>query len=140
MDGGVRAGCGGADYLPGRALDRARARAEVDAAAEGCAHHDQSAAYRPPPRLREYVTARDLTCRNPVCRQPAWRADLDHTQPWAPDGQGGRTCSCNLGGRCRRDHILKQHPRWGFTQDGGQFTWTAPSGRRYTVGPDTHPG
>jgi hypothetical protein len=122
-----------------RALDKARAQAEVDAAAGGCSHHDQSAAYRPPPRLREYVTARDLTCRNPVCRQPAWRADLDHTQPWAPEGQGGRTCSCNLGGRCRRDHILKQHPRWGFTQDGGEFTWTAPSGRRYTVGPDTHP-
>jgi Domain of unknown function (DUF222) len=122
-----------------RALDKARAQAEGDAAAGGCSHHDQSAAYRPPPRLREYVTARDLTCRNPVCRQPAWRADLDHTQPWAPAGQGGRTCSCNLGGRCRRDHILKQHPRWGFTQDGGEFTWTAPSGRHYTVGPDTHP-
>ncbi|HEV2242754.1 MAG TPA: hypothetical protein VGR98_17050, partial [Streptosporangiaceae bacterium] len=64
-----------------------------------------------PPRLRELVTARDVTCRNPVCGQPAWRADLDHTQPWAPGGTGGKTCSCNLGGRCRRDHILKQHPR-----------------------------
>ena len=122
-----------------RALDKARAQAEVDAAAGGCSHHDQSAAYRPPPRLREYVTARDLTCRNPVCRQPAWRADLDHTKPWAPGGTGGPTCQCNLGGRCRRDHILKQHPRWGFAQDGGEFTWTAPSGRRYTVSPDTHP-
>jgi Domain of unknown function (DUF222) len=122
-----------------RALDKARAQAELDSAAGGCSHHDQSAAYRPPPRLREYVTARDLTCRNPVCRQPAWRADLDHTKPWAPGGTGGPTCPCNLGGRCRRDHILKQHPRWGFAQDGGEFTWTAPSGRRYTVGPDTHP-
>jgi hypothetical protein len=122
-----------------RALDKARPRAEADAAAGGCSHQDQSAAYRPPPRLREYVTARDLTCRNPVCRQPAWRADLDHTKPWAPGATGGPTCACNLGGRCRRDHILKQHPRWGFTQDGGEFTWTAPSGRRYTVGPDTHP-
>jgi hypothetical protein len=122
-----------------QALDKARAYAEVDAAAGGCSHRDQSAAYRPPPRLREYVTARDLTCRNPVCRQPAWRADLDHTRPWAPGGTGGPTCRCNLGGRCRRDHILKQHPRWGFRQDGGQFTWTAPSGRTYAVGPDTHP-
>jgi hypothetical protein len=122
-----------------RALDKARAQAEVDEAAGGCSHHDQSAAYRPPPRLREYVTARDMTCRNPVCRQPAWRGDLDHTRPWAPGGAGGPTCACNLGGRCRRDHILKQHPRWRFTQDRGEFTWTAPSGRRYTVGPDTHP-
>ena len=79
-----------------RALAKAQAQAEVDAAAGGCSHHDQSAAYRPPPRLREYVTARDLTCRNPVCRQPAWRADLDHTKPWAPGGTGGPTCRCNV--------------------------------------------
>jgi hypothetical protein len=122
-----------------RALDRALEQADADAAAAGCAHGDESAAYRPPPRLREFVIARDVTCRSPVCRQPAWRADLDHTRPWAPGGTGGPTCRCNLGGRCRRDHILKQHPRWRFTQDGGKFTWIAPSGRRYTVVPDTHP-
>jgi hypothetical protein len=77
-----------------------------------------------------------VTCRSPVCRQPAWRADLDHTRP---HDQAGRTCRCNLGGRCRRDHILKQHPRWGFTQDGDEFTWVTPAGRTYTTGPDTHP-
>jgi hypothetical protein len=60
--------------------------------------------YRPPPRLREYVIARDLTGRNPVCGQPASRADLDHTIPWE---QRRQTCSCNLGGTCRRDHQLK---------------------------------
>ena len=119
-----------------RALDRALERADSDAAAGGCAHADESPGYRPPPRLREYVIARDVTCRNPSCRQPAWRADLDHTRPF---DHTGRTCRCNLGGRCRRDHILKQHPRWGFRQEGGDFTWTAPSGRSYTVGPDAHP-
>jgi hypothetical protein len=41
--------------------------------------------------------------------------------------------------KTRRDHILKQHPRWRFTQDGGVFEWTAPSGRTYTVDPDIHP-
>jgi Domain of unknown function (DUF222) len=120
-----------------RALDRALDQAEEDRAFGGCAHQDWSLAYRPPPRLREYVIARDLTCRSPVCRQPAWRADLDHTHPW---DKGGRTCRCNLGGGCRRDHQLKQHPRWKLEQTRpGYFTWTTPAGRSYTVRPDTHP-
>jgi Domain of unknown function (DUF222) len=120
-----------------RALDRALAQAEEDRAFGGCAHLDWSLAYRPPPRLREYVIARDLTCRSPVCRQPAWRADLDHTRPW---DKGGRTCGCNLGGGCRRDHQLKQHPRWKLEQNRpGYFTWTTPAGREYVVGPDIHP-
>jgi len=122
-----------------RVLERAMAQAAADQQAGGCAHHGASPGYRPPPRLRELVTARDVTCRNPVCGQPAWRADLDHTIAWAPDGTGGPTCKCNLGGRCRRDHILKQHPRWTFTQNGGMFQWTAPSGRTYTARPHTHP-
>jgi hypothetical protein len=78
-----------------------------------------------------------VTCRNPACRQPAWRADLDHTRPWEDDGP---TCSCNLGGACRRDHQLKQHPRWNLRQTRpGHFTWTTPAGRTYTTSPDTHP-
>jgi hypothetical protein len=82
------------------------------------------------------VIARDLTCRNPVCGQPAWRADLDHTWAW---DQGGPTCSCNLGGACRRDHQLKQQPRWKLEQiRPGWFRWTAPSGRTYTTGPESH--
>ena len=92
---------------------------------------------RPPLRLREHVIARDVTCRNPTCRQPAWRADLDHTLPYEDHG---RTCRCNLGGACRRDHQLKQHPRWKLEQTRpGEFTWTTPAGRTYTVSPDTHP-
>jgi hypothetical protein len=84
------------------------------------------------------VSARDVTCRNPACRQPAWRADLDHTRPYE---EHGRTCRCNLGGACRRDHQLKQHPRWKLEQTRpGEFTWTTPAGRTYTVSPDTYPG
>jgi hypothetical protein len=120
-----------------REMDRALVQAQQDRAAGGCAHLDQSAAYRPPPRLREFVIARDVTCRSPVCRQPAWRADLDHTRPY---DQHGRTCTCNLGGGCRRDHQLKQHPRWKLEQTRpGYFTWVTPGGRTYPVGPDTHP-
>jgi len=120
-----------------RAMDRALVRTAADQAAGGCAHLDQSPAYRPPPRLREFVIARDVTCRSPVCRQPAWRADLDHTRPY---DQHGRTCRCNLGGGCRRDHQLKQHPRWRLEQTRpGFFTWVTPAGRTYPVGPDIHP-
>jgi Domain of unknown function (DUF222) len=119
-----------------RALQRALIQAEADTAVGGCAHTAASDAYRPPPRLREYVIARDLTCRNPVCGQPASRADLDHTIPWE---DSGLTCSCNLGGACRRDHQLKQHPRWKLTQiKPGWFEWTAPSGRTYTTQPATY--
>jgi hypothetical protein len=90
-----------------------------------------------PPRVREFVIARDQTCRNPVCRQPAWRADLDHTIPY---DQGGRTCCCNMGGECRKHHHLKQHPRWKLQQTKpGIFTWTTPAGRTYTTEPDTYP-
>jgi hypothetical protein len=120
----------------GRALEYALAQAEADAAAGGCAHTAQSPAYRPPTRLREYVIARDFTCRNPVCGQPAGRGDLDHTIPWQ---DGGRTCRCNIGGACRRDHQLKQHPRWKLRQvKPGWFEWTAPSGRTYTSSPATY--
>jgi hypothetical protein len=118
-------------------LERARVQAAADAVAGGCAHADESPGYRPPPRLREYIAARDVTCRSPVCGQPAWRADLDHTIPY---DQGGRTCRCNLGGGCRRHHQLKQHPRWRLEQTKpGVFTWTTPAGRTYTTGPDSHP-
>jgi hypothetical protein len=121
-----------------RALDQALGQANADVAAGGCAHAGEAATYRPPPRLREHVIARDVTCRNPTCRQPAWRADLDHTRPYE---EHGRTCRCNLGGACRRDHQLKQHPRWKLEQTRpGEFTWTTPAGRTYAVSPDTHLG
>jgi len=120
-----------------RAIARVQVQALADAAAGGCAHVSQSETYRPPPRLQEFITARDLTCRFPSCRQPAWRGDLDHTIPWPQ----GRTCGCNLGGLCRTHHQLKQHPGWALTQVAtpGVFTWTTPAGRIYTVTPDIHP-
>ncbi len=53
-----------------RAAARAKEQARGNAAAGGCAHQAESLAYRPPPRLLEFVIARDLTCRFPSCRQP----------------------------------------------------------------------
>ncbi len=120
----------------GRAAARARDTAAADAAAGGCAHSSAIPGYRPPPRLRDHVAARDLTCRSPVCRQPAWRGELDHTIPW----DEGLTCACNLGGVCKADHLLKHHPDWKLEQTApGFFCWTTPSGRTFTITPDTHP-
>jgi hypothetical protein len=87
--------------------------------------------------LREFVAARDGTCRSPTCGQPAWRGDLDHTVPWQ---DGGLTCSCNLGGVCRTHHKIKQLPGWRLEQLApGHFRWTTPAGRQYDVRPDSYP-
>jgi hypothetical protein len=124
-----------------RAARRAAIRAEqaraADAAAGGCAHTAATAAYRPPARLREFIQARDQTCRQPTCRQPAWHTDLDHTVPFH---RGGLTCSCNIGGFCRTHHQVKQQPGWTVRQPApGYFEITTPAGRSYTIGPDTYP-
>jgi hypothetical protein len=122
------------------AAQNATASADADTRAAdgpgGCAHRLASLAYRPPPRLRDFVAARDQTCRYPVCRQPAHRADQDHTIPY---DQGGRTCSCNLGGACRKHHQIKQRPGWRLAQSApGTFEWTTPAGRTYTATPDAY--
>jgi hypothetical protein len=125
-----------------RAARRAHARAQGQAAADaaapgGCAHTTATPAYRPTTKIRDYVTARDQTCRNPRCRQPARHTDLDHTRPWH---KGGRTCGCNLGGHCRTHHKIKQLPGWTLTQPRpGHFQLTTPAGRTYTTTPDPYP-
>ncbi len=83
------------------AAGQAARMAAADTAAAGCAHTQATTAYQPPPRLRDYITARDITCRFPTCRQPATRCDLDHTTPY---DQGGKTCTCNIGALCRHHH------------------------------------
>ena len=121
-----------------RAQARARRQAAADAAAPGgCAHTTATPGYRPTTKIRDYVTARDQTCRNPRCRQPARHADLDHTTPWH---KGGPTCECNLGGHCRTHHKIKQLPGWTLTQPRpGHFQLTTPAGRTYTTTPDPYP-
>jgi hypothetical protein len=105
--------------------------------AGGCGHHMASGSYRPPPRLREHIAARDRTCRFAPCGQPAWRTDLDHTIPWH---NGGPTCTCNLGGCCRTHHKIKQLPGWQLEQpQPGTFRWTTPAGRTYYAQPDPYP-
>jgi Domain of unknown function (DUF222) len=133
-DHGIRAAIWRAARRAARRAEKTRA---ADAAAPGgCAHTTASRSYRPPPRIREYVQARDQTGRQPYCRQPAWHTDLDHTLAFH---KGGPTCPCNLGGGCRTHHQVKQLPGWTLTQPRpGYFELTTPAGRTYLTSPDTY--
>ena len=122
-----------------RAARRAAARAPTrhGFSASGCAHTQAASSYRPPPRLRDLIAIRDVTCRFKTCGQPAWRTDLDHTIPWH---KGGLTCECNLGGFCRTHHKIKQLPDWQVCQpQPGIFEWTTPSGRAYLTQSELYP-
>ena len=93
--------------------------------------------YSPPAALDRHVRSRDVTCRFPGCRQPADRADLDHTSPYP----AGPTSAANLAALCRPDHRLKTLTRWQVEQQpGGTLSWTSPTGQRYeTHPPPVHP-
>ena len=62
-----------------------------------CAHTRQSAADKPPPKLRHLIQARHRTCCFPGCGRPARLCELDHTLAY---NAGGRTCQCNLAETC----------------------------------------
>lgn len=86
--------------------------------------------YTPPVALAEVVRARDDVCRFPGCRQPATRADLDHTEPYP----GGRTAADNLAALCRTHHRIKTHSRWQVRQNWlGSLIWISPTGQRYST-------
>jgi hypothetical protein len=104
---------------------------------QDCDHRFEARGHDPGARLRHLSQVRHATCTSPVCRRPAATSDFEHNVPFEA---GGRTCLCNGGPKCRRDHRLKQHPRWHVDQlPDGTFTWTAPSGRQYTSAPDRYP-
>ncbi len=92
--------------------------------------------YRPRQELRDQITALMATCQFPSCRQPSWRCDIDHQQPFNhrhPE-QGGPTSPRNTTPLCRRHHLFKHHAGWSVHVDPADFTvsWTSPTGHRYT--------
>ena len=87
--------------------------------------------YEPPQDLKDFLIARDQTCRFPGCRQSARRSDLDHAQAW---DDGGKTSADNLGVLCRRHHQMKTHGGWKLTSNSdGSCEWVSPLGRKYFV-------
>jgi len=102
-----------------------------------CDHRFQAAGHDPGVLLRHLSQIRHARCTAPTCRRPAATCDFEHNVPYEA---GGRTCLCNGGPKCRRDHRLKQDPRWEADQHpDGTFTWTTPSGRQYQTEPTRYP-
>ncbi len=85
--------------------------------------------YEPPQALKDFLIARDRTCRFPGCRRAAILSDLDHAQSW---DSGGHTSVENLGALCRRHHKLKTHYGWTVESFAdGSCTWRSPAGKEY---------
>jgi len=90
--------------------------------------------YAPPQELRDFLTARDLTCGQPGCHRDARFYQADHIQPW---DQGGHTSACSMAMRCIRHHNLKTHHGWTYVRnDDGTTTFTSPTGHTYRTHPD----
>ncbi len=106
-------------------------------AAEDCDHRFETAGHDPGVMLRHLSQVRHATCTAPGCRRPASTCDFEHNIPYEA---GGRTCLCNGGPKCRRDHRLKQDPRWKVEQASpATFRWTTPTGRAYTTEATRYP-
>jgi len=87
--------------------------------------------YEPPQDLKDFLIARDQTCRFPGCRQSARRSDIDHAQAW---DDGGKTSADNLGVLCRRHHQMKTHGGWRLNSNAdGSCEWISPLGKKYFV-------
>jgi hypothetical protein len=85
--------------------------------------------YEPPQALKDFLIARDRTCRFPGCRRSAILSDLDHAQSW---DSGGVTSIENLGALCRRHHKLKTHYGWQLESFAdGSCTWRSPAGKEF---------
>jgi len=85
--------------------------------------------YEPPQQLKDFLIARDRTCRFPGCRRSALLSDLDHAQSWE---SGGSTSPGNIGALCRRHHRLKTHDGWKIESfPDGSCTWTSPLGKQF---------
>ncbi len=106
-------------------------------AIDTCDHRFAAAGHDPGVKLRHLSQVRHAFCTGPMCRRPSVRADFEHNTPY---DQGGLSCLCNAGPKCRHEHRLKQDPRWTVEQPTpATFRWTTPSGRQYTTGPTRYP-
>jgi hypothetical protein len=85
--------------------------------------------YEPPQALKDFLIARDRTCRFPGCSRSASLSDLDHAKSW---NSGGETSAINLGALCRRHHKLKTHHGWKVeSYEDGSCLWKSPAGKEF---------
>jgi hypothetical protein len=84
--------------------------------------------YRPPAGLADFVKARDVYCRGPICRRRALDGHLDHITPYPH----GPTNDTNLHGCCGHEHRMKHAPGWAVRAlPDGRIQWITPTGHRY---------
>ena len=97
--------------------------------------------YRPPADLRTVLQLRDGTCRFPGCNRAARQSDLDHTIPFAENGQQGETRLTNMACLCAKNHRDKHEIGWQVSQnDDGILHWTSPTGLKYDTDPENEIG
>lgn len=91
-----------------------------------------TSAYQVPDRIREHVVLRDRSCVFAYCTCTARRADLDHIEPYEPDGALDQTNTDNLAALCRSHHRAKTLGGWTYTTIApGIFLWRSPHGYQY---------
>ncbi|QYN39264.1 HNH endonuclease [Pseudonocardia sp. DSM 110487] len=84
--------------------------------------------YRPPAALADFVRARDVYCRSPICRRRALDGHLDHITPYPH----GPTNEPNIHGCCGHEHRMKHAPGWAVRAlPDGRIQWITPTGHRY---------
>lgn len=89
--------------------------------------------YRPSPRLKDFVCARDGNCVFPTCSRPGYRCEYEHITPYL---QGGQTSRDNGALCCKRHNLCKINTGWSYRlADDGTVTWTSSIGSRYANRP-----
>jgi hypothetical protein len=94
---------------------------------------DISPAYPPPPRMAEFVRARDGH-RSRFPTSIAGRPELDHVVPFdrRDPSAGGRTTGANLASAGRRDHHLKTDGALSVSGDANEaLTYRTSAGREF---------
>ncbi|WP_169796880.1 HNH endonuclease signature motif containing protein [Janibacter corallicola] len=111
-------------------LDTRVSRALLDART-GTLLETRSPRYAVPTAQRDFVAARDGTCRMWGCDRPVhttrlgWKADVDHATPWP----AGETSPANLSALCRHHHRVKHSGRWSHRlAEDGRTEWVTPGG------------
>jgi hypothetical protein len=85
--------------------------------------------YEPPQHLKDFLIARDRTCRFPGCRRSAL---LQISITPKVGNPGGSTSPDNIGALCRRHHRLKTHDGWSIESFAdGSCKWKSPLGKEF---------
>ena len=87
--------------------------------------------YLPAP-LKNFIAARDGTCRSPGCGQPAARSQLDHIEPY-PTGPSNTHNTHSL---CKRDHDSKTAGDFRVIDhdSSGRMCWRTRDGQQGVLG------